>query len=374
MISNAELSELLAELYAAPLEPHRWQSFLDRLCALINTQTGYLVGSYAEEGNIILAGGGLNFDPGILQLYNEHYGDSDPYRSALIKKGEVGFIHGEELIPHRDLVRTSFYNDLLVRYGLDHMNILCCSHSATDIEVLSLWNTANQAKPATASIKLLESLIPHIQTAMQLRRRLTGAATAQVFSEVALDALSIAALLVDRTGKILHLNRLAFGYLSEPRSLCVQQGRLTATIPSETALLHQFIARAAPAHPRVTEGPAGGALKLGPLNLTVVPAPQNHNIPGNDSYAIVFVSDPAAPLRSRAEIMRQLYHLTPAETRLTDRLLQGLDLREAAEQVDISIETARFRLKHIFGKTGTRRQAELLRLMLLLPVPGPTAT
>jgi DNA-binding CsgD family transcriptional regulator len=305
----------------------------------------------------------------MLQLYNDHYGTLDPYREPLLEKAKVGFVPGEELIPHDALIRTPFYNELLVRYGLDRMNILCCNRNDTDIEVLSLWNGVKQGLPDTDTVAVLESLIPHIQTAMQLRRRLTSAATAQVFSETVLDALSLPAFLVDRTGKIHHLNRLAFTYLNEPKSLCIQQGRLAATIPSDTAALTQLIAQAATPHPRITEAPAGGALKLGRLNVTAVPAPHNNSALGKDSYAIVFVSDPAAPIRSRAEIMRQLYRLTPAETRLADRLLQGIELRDVAQQLDITIETARFRLKQIFSKTSTRRQSELLRLMLLLPVP-----
>jgi DNA-binding CsgD family transcriptional regulator len=368
MIANAELSDLLTDLYAAPLEPRKWQSFLDRVCSLTNNQNGYLGGSYTEEGNFILAGGGLNFDPEILKLYNEHYASIDPYPPVLLERGGVGFIPGQKLIPKTDLVRTSFYNDLLLPFGLDHMNLLCCNRAGTDFEAISLWNGLNQNDLGTESVQLLESLAPHIHTAMQLRRRLSSAATAQVFSETALDALSIAAFLVDHTGKIHHLNRLAFACLNQPKSLCIQQGRLTATIPSETTALSQLIAQAASAHHRVVESP-GAALRLGRLSLTVVPAPEHNGIAGRDSYAIVFVSDPAAPLRSRATIMRQIYHLTPAETRLADCLLQGIELRDAAEQLEITIDTARFRLKQIFSKTGTRRQSELLRLMLLLPVP-----
>jgi DNA-binding CsgD family transcriptional regulator len=33
----------------------------------------------------------------------------------------------------------------------------------------------------------------------------------------------------------------------------------------------------------------------------------------------------------------------------------------------ITFETARFNLKRVLAKTGTRRQAELMRLMLSLP-------
>jgi DNA-binding CsgD family transcriptional regulator len=65
--------------------------------------------------------------------------------------------------------------------------------------------------------------------------------------------------------------------------------------------------------------------------------------------------------------MRQLYGLTPAEARVANLLLEGLEVREAAERLGITLETARFHLKRVLAKTGTRRQTELLRLMLSLP-------
>jgi DNA-binding CsgD family transcriptional regulator len=65
--------------------------------------------------------------------------------------------------------------------------------------------------------------------------------------------------------------------------------------------------------------------------------------------------------------MRQLYALTPTEARLADLLLQGLDVREAADQMQTTLETTRFHVKRVLAKTGTRRQTELMRLMLSLP-------
>jgi hypothetical protein len=39
-----------------------------------------------NEGNVLLAGGGLNFNPEILCLYNDHYGASAPYvKPATVK-------------------------------------------------------------------------------------------------------------------------------------------------------------------------------------------------------------------------------------------------------------------------------------------------
>ncbi len=54
-------------------------------------------------------------------------------------------------------------------------------------------------------------------------------------------------------------------------------------------------------------------------------------------------------------------------------LLDGKSLLEAAELNNVGKETVRSQLKSIFGKTGTRRQSELIGLLARLPETG-TAT
>ena len=86
-----------------------------------------------------------------------------------------------------------------------------------------------------------------------------------------------------------------------------------------------------------------------------------------EAAALILFSDPFSKPKSRATILSALYNLTPTESRLSDFLMQGLELREAASQLRITIGTARFHLKRVLAKTGTRRQTELMRLMLSLP-------
>lgn len=57
------------------------------------------------------------------------------------------------------------------------------------------------------------------------------------------------------------------------------------------------------------------------------------------------------------------YGFTEAETRLVQRLLAAESLQDAARVLGITYETARTRLKSIFRKTKTRRQAELVLLL-----------
>jgi DNA-binding CsgD family transcriptional regulator len=71
------------------------------------------------------------------------------------------------------------------------------------------------------------------------------------------------------------------------------------------------------------------------------------------------------------DLLRCHFGLTPAEARLALHLVVGESLRSAAVKLSITYETARTHLKNIFGKTGTRRQAELvIAIVTALPACG----
>ena len=69
------------------------------------------------------------------------------------------------------------------------------------------------------------------------------------------------------------------------------------------------------------------------------------------------------------DLLQCHFSLTPAEARLALHLVAGETLRSAAVKLSITYETARSQLKNIFKKTGTRRQAELV-ILILTAVPG----
>ncbi|WP_454183488.1 alpha/beta fold hydrolase [Parvibaculum sp. MBR-TMA-1.3b-4.2] len=77
----------------------------------------------------------------------------------------------------------------------------------------------------------------------------------------------------------------------------------------------------------------------------------------------------AAPERGGAQggpDVRLALGLTPAEERLAARLKSGLALKEAAADLNISVNTARNQLKSIFEKLGIKRQSDLVRHLVEL--------
>jgi DNA-binding CsgD family transcriptional regulator len=103
--------------------------------------------------------------------------------------------------------------------------------------------------------------------------------------------------------------------------------------------------------------------------LRVMVSPFRGSLPGRSKTlaALLFVSDPTQLVSSRAETLRALYGMTPTECRVADMLLEGLELREIAGRMHITLETTRFHVKRVLAKSGARRQSEFIRLMLALP-------
>jgi DNA-binding CsgD family transcriptional regulator len=80
--------------------------------------------------------------------------------------------------------------------------------------------------------------------------------------------------------------------------------------------------------------------------------------------SILLVSDPdKRPAPAPRDLLRKLFNLTLTEVVLLSHLDQEVALPAAAEMMGISFETARSHLKHIFSKTGTNRQSDLLMLI-----------
>jgi DNA-binding CsgD family transcriptional regulator len=373
MTSTEDLSELLTLLYSAPLEPGKWQLFLDRLSHLTKFSSGCLIVGGANQGNEILAGGGLAFNPETARLYNEYYAQVDPFTVPALRNPRAAVIRGEELVSQRLLLKTELYNDLLRGDNLESMTLLSCNTEVERLDAMPLWRRKQDGPMDNASIALLEMLLPHVRTALQIRRGLQVANAQSHFAELALDAMSTAAFLVSRSGRVQHMNQLAAAIVHKSDGLYLEAATLSASASSENARLKLLIAGAASAGRSRTHTPPGGALSISrqgaqrPLHLTVLPVPEARRSIMATPCALVFVSDPAASPKSRGALLKMLYGLTPTESRLADLLLQGLEVREAAERLRVTLETTRFHLKRVLAKTSTHRQTELIRLMLSLP-------
>lgn len=102
-----------------------------------------------------------------------------------------------------------------------------------------------------------------------------------------------------------------------------------------------------------------------PLSVLVVPVGSGVN--GMSRGVTLFISDPEQALAILPETLEGLYGFTVAEAKLVIALVSGHTLDSVAAATGTSTNTLRNQLKAVFRKTGTNRQAELMKRILTGP-------
>ena len=107
--------------------------------------------------------------------------------------------------------------------------------------------------------------------------------------------------------------------------------------------------------------------QLRPLSVLVAPLTGKGARQGRRGAAVLYVRDPELPQTTSAAVLADVYGLTASEAKLLQALIQGKRLEDMARDFKVSINTLRTHLKNIFRKTDTKRQSELLSLVLSGP-------
>ena len=167
-----------------------------------------------------------------------------------------------------------------------------------------------------------------------------------------------------------HANGAADGLAAAARGLTLVRGRLGSVVPEQTRRLQALIAAATSPDPAERTGGAMPLLapdRLLPLSVMVAPArPDRLALFAGGPCAIVCVTDLEAGVSLSQTRLRELFGLSAAEARVAMALVEGRTPREAAQGLGLSFYTVRSHLVRIFDKTGTSRQAELVRLIMRL--------
>lgn len=201
-------------------------------------------------------------------------------------------------------------------------------------------------------------------------------ARASAVGLLALDRLATAVIVVDGNARVLHMNQAGGALVAERDGFAVDASEICrGAVAQETQALHGAIraqAAAGPDEDAVTAVSLTRPSMRHPLLVIVSPLESEQANGGAGSVAL-FVTDPDRPPTLDADVVGRLYGLTAAESRLACALAAGRDLADAAAELNITMESARTYLKRIFMKTDTRRQAELVRLILASPALVPHA-
>ena len=93
---------------------------------------------------------------------------------------------------------------------------------------------------------------------------------------------------------------------------------------------------------------------------------------GGALTAAIFVQDPTAMGPSTGEAFAKLHGLTSSELRVLLALAPGLSIKKVAAMLGVCETTAKTHLQHIYSKTGTSKQSELIHMFMSSTPPVET--
>lgn len=374
-------SELLQVLYSAPLQQELWQRFLTRVCEYTQSSLGVFIAADTSTGLSVLAQGGTRDNSATVSAYNQQYAHTDPFRPAVVRRcrtqDPVAVYTEDELIPSGKFLQSEIYRCLLGPAGLRYGAITILACTVRRMDVISLWRTPEEGPITPDARRLMELLIPHVQTALKITRALGKAEQRLASAEAIANASPTATFVLASDGRVQHCNTAAESLIGFNESLTITNGNLSAFQPEDRDGLTRLLRDAAspaylespclqfkssPCHVLSLHRSAGKR----PLQLLAAPLPeaQRHR---SRADILLLVSDPDKPASFPDDILRALYSLTPAETEVANGLLMGYSPDEIACLRRISTSTVRQQIKSMLNKTGTARQSEMVRLLMTLP-------
>ena len=372
MISLETYSELLATLHSAPLEEDHWRQFLVQLCDFTESLYGIFSSNDSTQAKRILAHSGMPAFAEAHRTYNQSFRHRDPFRQQFLRQPRVGVFEGVELCPDRELVKTEMYREFLNPLKLHHTTYMVMSMSPRKYEFISMWRGEGRPELHAEARYLLKLVMPHIQTALQVRQVLNAAEHRAHNAETLLDMSTAAAMLLDDDGGLVFMNQAAHALTMENDGIRVHGEQVAPTDPASRMEFRGLVLAAA----ALNHEHPGGALTLerasGKRALQVLVTPfRPTDAFRSHARVLVLATDPEMKVNFPDAILRALYDLTPAETEIANGLLTGFSLEEVALLRKVSVATIRSQMKALLNKTDTRRQSELVRLLSSLPRTAP---
>ena len=196
--------------------------------------------------------------------------------------------------------------------------------------------------------------------------------------EATLNALTSSVYLTDRHSRIIYMNDAAKREVGTSTAISVANSHLAPTDRKAHLALARAINEAAgDKADRLTRGftIALPGIDDAGLIATVLPLAHNYQSVGGafPGMAAIFVQDPIVMPRLPGEAFAKLYGLTRSELRVLIAMAPGLSVKEASNVLGVSESTAKTHLQHIYGKTGTSKQTELLHLFMSSAPPVKAA-
>jgi DNA-binding CsgD family transcriptional regulator len=365
MLTEAQYDEIIEAIYESALDPLHWRAVVD-----LATKAFDVIGTSIYTPFASTAGlepiWSTDADPEFISEYASKYADSDIVAPIIWRRmPSPTFTYcWEDVLESKQ--EYAVYQDLLKPRGIEQAIGLVVGaedHRASQLMIYCPdWN-AGQINAAKEDFMRLGR---HFSRAMRVHWHLSVAKQAADATRLTLNMFQTGVMWLSTSCEVLYTNREMDRILELTDGLRLHAGKLALDDVTLQRRVIDAIANAADRHESafLIDRPS----QESSFRLTIMPLPiEASALRLPNAMAIAFVSTAPTPASGNVEVARQMYQLTPAETRVLGHLLAGQDANATAGILGSSVLTVRTQIRAILEKCQVSRQAELIRLIASLP-------
>ena len=365
-----ELSRVIGEVYDASLDPALWPHAIESICGYVGAASASLHSqdSVTRATDALFWWGRASTAPHYFKIYLDKYGKINPIFPGVVFFDLELPVAVPDVISCEEFVRTRFFQEWLAPQSLMDGLFSNLEKGATSCALFTAMRHAAQGPVDDRMRRRFELITPHVRRAMLIGKvidlhRVEAAALAD-----SLDELASGLFIVDSNGRIIHANLSAHRLIAEASLLRAPNGRIAALDLQSRNLLDVFTAAKAG---DAAVGKKGIAMPLTARTgeryvAHVLPLTSGARRKAGVSYAAtaaMFIRKAALDLPSPPEALASQFKLTPAEVRVLFAIVEIGGVPEVAPVLGIADQTVKSHLHHIYEKTETKRQADLVKLV-----------
>lgn len=365
MITDADVPEPLLDLiYDAASEQELWQRLLRDIAVALDSPGGILFGvSFAEARILYEHNGGLCEEAN--RVYKARH-MHNPWHGHMQHRAIGEVVPSAEVMDLPALRRTAFFDEVLRPQQLAHSAMIPLAAPPSLVAAFNIVRGDRQGPYAERELAFLRRLVPHLQRSIRLGFRFEGYQALQQAHHDALDRLATGVLLLDRQGKVIFANAAARAWTKGPLTLRARE------------LAHED-----PFHDRRLRDMVQGVLRGEEMMARSIPDAWDepplvvmassvrgrdrdrlHDHYRGDAALMLFVARAGGGAEAPEEWLRDAFGLTSTEARVAMAIARGQGVVEVARRFRVSPNTVKTHLQRVFGKTGTRSQVGLARLLI----------
>jgi DNA-binding CsgD family transcriptional regulator len=365
--------ELIERIYQGAVEPDGWRQFVKELSESLGGAAVQLTLRLPEDPGPGASFVRVGLDERYQPLFDRYVIEDLPWESFREGTFEGRFGTAAEVVATSALSERPFYHEYMKPQGLAAEWPLChliTTEKGRPHSGIVIYRREGCRPLSGEDVRMLDLLVPHLARSYAIHCATQDARHERRALAEVLDRIPSGVMLLDGDGQAVLTNRSAAQVVAMDDGFRLEGGRPALADPHENRTFQARLAAALIERPEKGKSaadtmaisrPSGRrplALMVGPL----LAAPPGTNL--HEAVAILFVADPESGQISTTQVLQSLYDLTHAEADLVRLIAQGHSLEEVAGIRGVTMNTVRSQLKQVFAKTDTRRQGELVHLVL----------